>query len=190
MTITVRYTNYVAYYWGADLGKEAGTVEMLRSFDSSVTYDALDDGLKNWLAKNQRPVVVPFDERTIGDIFGNQQMGIALFNAENSNVWLDAFTEAAKEYQNTDGQPLIWTELRAGNEHLDNFSGYIKIQKDKSPLVIVNPGAQEKFVFKGELTSESILDFVANYRDYKYGLTDEVSYDVEEEAQPVEGELW
>lgn len=129
------------------------------------------------MSKNQRPTVVPFDERTIGDIFGQSKLGIVLFNGQDSNVILDVFTEAAKEYAATDGQPLIWTELKAGNEHLDNFSDYIKIKRDRSPLVMVNPGAQEKFVFKGELTKDSILDFVANYENYKMPLTEEVAYD-------------
>ncbi len=60
----------------------------MRPFDSPATYAALDDGLKNWVSKHQRPLVVPFDERTIGDMFGSSKSGVALFNHEDSAAFL------------------------------------------------------------------------------------------------------
>lgn len=87
--------DYNTYYWGKDLGKDEGSVEVIRNFADSVTYGAIDDGLSAWVAKNQRPPVVPFDDRTIGDIFGQQKLGLVLFNSEADNVLLSAFTDAA-----------------------------------------------------------------------------------------------
>lgn len=45
-----------------------------------------------WIWKNQRPLVVPFDERTIGDIFGSSQIGFALFNHEDQAALTQTFT--------------------------------------------------------------------------------------------------
>lgn len=70
---------------------------------------------------------MPFDERTIGDIFSSKKLGAVLFNGANSDELLAAFTEAAKEYSATDAKPLIFTLIDSKNEHLDNFAQYIKI---------------------------------------------------------------
>lgn len=83
--------DYNTYYWGKDLGKDEGTVELIRYFADPMTYGAIDDGLKNWVAKNQRPLIVPFDERTIGDVFGSQKLGVVLFNGEDSETLLNSF---------------------------------------------------------------------------------------------------
>lgn len=88
---------------------------MIRSFDASVTYAGIDGGLKKWITNNERPLVVPFDERTIGDVFGSGKTGIVLFNGADSNVLLNFFQEAAKEYSNTDGAPVIFTDIGSTN---------------------------------------------------------------------------
>ena len=89
-TTTVFYPIKLAYYYGVDLGKDAGTIELVRSFDASVTYPSLDDGLKNWIGHNERPYVVPFDERTIEGMFGSGKAGVVLFNGADSSVLTDA----------------------------------------------------------------------------------------------------
>ena len=108
-TTTVFFTITLAYYYGVDLGKDAGTVELIRSFDAAVTYPNLDDGLKNWIGHNERPFVVPFDERTIEGMFGNGKVGVVLFNGGDSAVLTDALLETSKDYAQTDGKPLIFT---------------------------------------------------------------------------------
>lgn len=147
---------------------------MVRNFDEVITYSAFDDGLSVWINKNQRPVVVPFDERTIGDIFGSRKLGAVLFNSENNNVLLDAFTGAAKAYSETDAASLVFTEIPQGNEHVENFANYIKIDHKANPVILVDAGSQTKYVMKEEFTQENILNFLNNYADFKYGLTDEV----------------
>ena len=72
--------------------------------------------------------MVPFDDRTIGDIFGQQKLGLILFNSEANNVLLSDFTDAVQSYSETDGPALIFTEISQGNEHVENFANYIKIQ--------------------------------------------------------------
>lgn len=108
--------------------------------------------MKTWIAKNERPLVVPFDERTIGDVFGQAKLGIVLFNGADSNVLLNFFQEAAKDYSNTDGAPIIFTEISSANEHLANFADYIKVNDKKSPIVMIKAEAQQKFVMRSEVT--------------------------------------
>lgn len=86
------------YYWGKNLGKDEGTVELIRSFDSPVTYESINDKIKGWISKHERPPVVPFDDRTIGDMFGSGRKGVVLFNGDSNDELLQAFTDAAKEY--------------------------------------------------------------------------------------------
>ena len=147
---------------------------MIRNFDNAVTYEAIDDGLKAWVSKNQRPLVVPFDERTIGDMFGSSKKGLVLFNGGDDETLLSAFKEAATEYSSTDGEALIFTEITSRSEHLENFANYIKINHKANPVILVEPAAQTKFVMKSEASKDNIVEFLKNYQDFKYGLTDEV----------------
>lgn len=80
------------------MGKDAGTIEIIRSFDQPTTYGQIDEGIKKWISKNERPAVVPFDERTIGDMFSSGKKGVVFFNGDSNEETLNAFTEAAKAY--------------------------------------------------------------------------------------------
>ena len=54
--------------------------------------------LQIWIAQNERPAVYAFDDRTIGDIFGERAVGVILFQmAEAGEVLNDAFAEAAQK---------------------------------------------------------------------------------------------
>ena len=161
---------------------------MIRSFDASISYATIDDGLKSWLAKNQRPLVVAFDDRTIGEMFSSQKKGLVLFNGADDNVLLEAFTSAAQEYSAGDSAPLVFTEINSKSEHLANFANYIKINHQTNPVILVSAGEQIKYVMSGEVTKENIVSFLANYESFKYGLTDEVKA-AEEAAAPTEEEL-
>lgn len=88
--------DYNTYYYGTSLGHEEGTVEVIRSFDTPVTRRGIDGDLKAWLQKHDRPLVVTFDDRTIGEMFSAGKRGIVLFNGDSNNVLLDAFTQASK----------------------------------------------------------------------------------------------
>lgn len=58
MTKTVYILPYLDYYWGINLGKPEGTIELIRDFGDETIYDGINEGVKNWIAKNQRPLVV------------------------------------------------------------------------------------------------------------------------------------
>jgi hypothetical protein len=109
MTSTVTNFTNLAYYV-AQVGKTEGSVEIFRPFDQPATYEKADDSVDAWIKTNERPIVVPFDERTIGDMFSQAKPGICLFNQGNSNVLLDAFTESAKAAKEA-GKQLIFTHI-------------------------------------------------------------------------------
>lgn len=113
MTTTVKNFNNLAYHI-AQVGKPEGSVEIFRPFDSVATYERADAKLDAWIKSNERSIVVPFDERTIGDMFSNAKAGICLFNKGNSNVLLDAFTESAKAARDA-GKQLIFTHIDVHN---------------------------------------------------------------------------
>lgn len=109
MTITVKSKYNLAYYV-AQVGKTEGSVEIIRPFDEVATYEHADEKLESWIRQNERPTVVPFDERTIGEIFSQAKPGLCLFDREGSNVLLDAFTESAKAVKGS-GKQLIFTHI-------------------------------------------------------------------------------
>lgn len=55
---------------------------------------------------------------------------------------------------------------------MDNFANYIKINRKTNPVVLVDAGSQNKYVLMKEATKENILEFLSNFEDFKYGLTD------------------
>lgn len=68
--------------------------------------------MKEWIAKFERPVVYPFDDRTIGNIFGDRGVGVVLFHsAEAGEALSQAFTDAATEIRINRGQFLIFTDI-------------------------------------------------------------------------------
>ncbi len=97
-------------YYVAQVGKTEGSVEIIRPFGEAATYERADDKLEAWIRNNERPSVVPFDDRTIGDMFSSSKPGICLFNKEGSNVLTDAFTEAANTIRES-GNQLIFTHI-------------------------------------------------------------------------------
>lgn len=154
------------------MGKDAGTIEIIRSFDQPTTYGHIDEGIKKWISKNERPPVVPFDERTIGDMFSSGKKGVVFFNGDSNEEILNAFTQAAKDYNGDEA--LIFTEVSSKNEHLDNFANYIKLDRKAFPIVVIEAKAQNKFVMKGSPSKDNILAFLADHKSHKYGITDEV----------------
>lgn len=157
---------------------------MIRSFDEPVTTATIDASISNWIAKHERPPVVAFDDRTIGDMFGSGKKGVVFFNGDASAEILEAFTAAAKEYDGEEA--LIFTEVDNKNQHLDNFAGYIKLDRKAFPIVVIESKAQNKYVLKEAPTKENILNFLSNYQQFKYGLTTEVKA---EKAAETEEEL-
>ncbi len=57
-------------YFNVEAEEDAkGSVVIIRPFGGDVTYDKIDDKLKDWITANDRPLVLPFDDRTISSVF-------------------------------------------------------------------------------------------------------------------------
>lgn len=136
---------------------------------------------------NDRPVVYPFDDRTIGDVFHQRSKGVILFQSGIAGAVLtEAFKDAAEEWKVNRGKQLIFTDIPVEAEHYGGLANYIKIDFNKSPIVIIDGAARTKNVLSGnpkEITSEQIVSFLESVESgsaKQYGLDEEVK--VEEEA--------
>ena len=89
-----------------------GTVEMFRPFGDSISIEA-SANLHEWIIKHERPTVFPFDDRTIGSIFGDRGTGVILFHSGQAEEALaEAFRDAAAEVRNNQGKVhLIFTDI-------------------------------------------------------------------------------
>lgn len=67
---------------------------------------------------------------------------------------------------------MIFAEIKASSEHIDNFANYIKVNYKLNPIILIDSESQNKFVMKEEASKATILSFLENREDYKYGLTD------------------
>lgn len=67
---------------------------------------------------------------------------------------------------------MIFAEIKARSEHIDNFANYIKVNYKLNPIILIDSESQNKFVMKEEASKATILSFLENREDYKYGLTD------------------
>lgn len=149
--------------------------------------------MKEWIAKYERPTVYPFDDRTIGNIFGDRGTGVILFQSSTAGEALtEAFNDAATEIRVNRGQPLIFTDIPTTGEHYAGLANYIKIQADKSPIVIVDGGKRAKHVLFGspaDITSQQIIEFVEKFNNgqaKEFKLDEEIVY---EDGSRVEDEL-
>lgn len=68
---------------------------MITPFGDDVTYEKADDGLKAWVSSNDRPLVLPFDDRTISSVFHEGLDAITLYNVKSSKELSAIFNEAA-----------------------------------------------------------------------------------------------
>ena len=70
------------------------------------------ESIKEWIAKYERPTVYPFDDRTIGQIFGERAVGVILFQQnEAGEVLADSFNNAAHESRIERLKNYIFTDI-------------------------------------------------------------------------------
>lgn len=76
-----------------------------------MTYERVDEKIKDWISSNERPPVVDFDDRTIGDIFSNKKSGVLLFDAAGEEALVNAFSNAANEWRQNHGTDLLFSHI-------------------------------------------------------------------------------
>jgi hypothetical protein len=70
----------------------------VRDFDAIATFTGDFSTLSKWIAKNDRPYFLPFDQRTIHRIFTETKKGVILINSniEENNALRQTIIEYAK----------------------------------------------------------------------------------------------
>lgn len=68
---------------------------MFRPFGDAAHYPLVDEAFAAFISKHERPLVKPFDDRTIGDIFSSGKQGIFLFNAGDNSDLSAVFANSA-----------------------------------------------------------------------------------------------
>ena len=81
-----------------DSGKDEGSVVMFRPFGDDANYAKVDESFKAWIENNERPIVLPFDERTISSVFHQGKDAVCFFNSKDSKETANTFKEAAEKY--------------------------------------------------------------------------------------------
>lgn len=84
------------------------TVEIHRNFGEVMTHSGIRDRFEWWVGKYSRPLVLPFDDRTVKEVFHRAQNIILIFNREKLDRPTRVANEVAKDYF---GEILI-SELR------------------------------------------------------------------------------
>lgn len=79
----------------------AGTVKLIRDFDEEATFTGEFIKVRKWIERQARPLLLPFDDRTVQTIFGATVKAVLLFDAGelDSASLRRAVTEAAKGYE-------------------------------------------------------------------------------------------
>jgi hypothetical protein len=91
--------------------KPEGTVQIIRKFADSVST-TVSEGIASWIKLNERPVVYPFNDRTIDEIFSQRGSAAILFHSPQAGQALvSAFTNAAQTWRFDRQKPLIFTEI-------------------------------------------------------------------------------
>ncbi len=88
-----------------------GTVQIIRNFADAVST-TVSESIANWIKLNERPVVYPFNDRTIGDIFSERGSAAILFHSPQAGQALvSAFTDAAQAWRVDRQKSLIFTDI-------------------------------------------------------------------------------
>lgn len=87
------------------------TVEIHRNFGEVLTHAGIEGRFSWWINKYSRPLVVDFDERTIGSIFRTQKSAIILFNAEKSDELNTVLETVAGQHEGE----FLFTEILVKN---------------------------------------------------------------------------
>ena len=94
MRMELSSKSYLAYYNVQESEEATGTVQIFRPFSDPATT-SLDSNIKSWISMNERPTVYTFDDRTIGEVFGDRAVGVILFQSASAEGLNDVFKEAA-----------------------------------------------------------------------------------------------
>jgi protein disulfide-isomerase A1 len=152
----------------AAYGVAVDTLVLFRTFEEpQLNYagEFTADAVKAWIGSNSLPTVMDFDQPAAQKIFGENLPALFLLVADN-----DA-SKTAKEALNAASGELKGKILMSATQVADGLGkrlgDYIGVVDADTPCVrIVNPtkeGAVNKYVYSGDITSEGLVKFYADF---------------------------
>lgn len=157
------FVSEVGAHYGA-----SGSAVLFRKFDSPrVVFDGEFSivELKKWIEKNETPIVMGFDQKSAGKIFGENNAALFVLVSESEE---SKAAEAALHSVSSQLHGKILMSVSPVNDGLGKRLGdYIGVTEADVPCVrIINPtkdGAVLKYEFAGAIDGEALLRF---YNDY------------------------
>jgi len=125
------------------------TVEIHRNFGEVKTHSGIEERFQWWVGKYSRPLILPFDDRTVKEVFNRAQNIILIFNSEG----LDKPIRVAKEVANDYLGEILISEVRPGDSHFAGLSDFFKVRTDKSRIVGINSKQQKKAIYWEDINS-------------------------------------
>lgn len=103
--------DFNSYYQVSGSDQPEGTVQIIRNFGETVST-AVTEAVGSWIKLYERPVVYPFNDRTIGEIFSERGTAVILFhNAQAGEALVSAFNDAAKVWRVDRQKSYIFTDI-------------------------------------------------------------------------------
>lgn len=111
-----------------------------------------------------RPDVIPFDSAAVEQIFQNRKPALFLFASDNEAS--TAAREALQAYDEsgTDGLILTVSDPNDGHGFFDRLTEYLGVEKDSVPRVMYMGDKNDKYMFEGEISKDSLSSFVEKVR--------------------------
>jgi len=177
-----------------DLGQSG--VHLFKQFDEGENVykgDYSQESITKFINEHRYPTVMPFEgDEAIERVFGKEQPAIILFSDDTNIEQYQAFTDAAKQAK---GQ-LVFAHSTVTSGLGQRLADYVGVKAASTPAVwVVAPakGDLSKFPLNGDITTESILRFLNQYktgtldRHYK---SQEVPEKNDEPVKVVVGKNW
>ena len=74
------------------------SVEIHRNFGEVMTHSGIEERFQWWVGKYSRPLILPFDDRTVKEVFNRAQNIILIFNSEGLDKPIRVAKEVANDY--------------------------------------------------------------------------------------------
>ena len=156
------------YLVTGDLAKDIKEtqVTVFTSFSEPITYKgSIGSTFKFWLLKNERPSIVPVDERTVNLIFKEHMNVVMLFNARKDDRLTQVLTETTKKFKMHD---IVFSEIRPGDTNYDQVTEYFGVDAKETKLLGIDGGMNQKAVYRqnvADITVDDLTEFTGKLLD-------------------------
>lgn len=159
----------------ADVAKEAGVesgIVVFKKFDEGRAEFTGDVNSKEEIADfvggNSLPTIVPFSQENAPKIFGGKIKSHQLIFVDSSDAAAkDAVLEQVKPVAVANKGKMLFVTVDKSDDRILEFFGITESDLPTVRIVNMGEGAMKKYALEGEITSENLEKFVADYNDDK-----------------------